>query len=146
MIFTKDFEIKLLLANRTKHTKGIDMTENLMPLSYQRNPNLENCKVFIQTHKEAQEISKHFAQIQAELITTLEAILQIVELKNQKTLSEKDILEYFKSNLKIVRDFKEILEIDLQDLKRERPNIIESWKYYQELIRICEELDREQVS
>lgn len=60
------------------------MTENLMPLSYQRNPNLENCKVFIQTHKEAQEISKHFAQIQAELITTLEAILQIVELKNTK--------------------------------------------------------------
>ena len=36
------------------------------------------------THKEAQEISKHFAQIQAELITTLEAILQIVELKNTK--------------------------------------------------------------
>ncbi|RDU61511.1 hypothetical protein CQA43_09265 [Helicobacter ganmani] len=56
------------------------------------------------------------------------------------------MLEYFKSNLKIARDFKEILEIDLQDLKRERPNIIESWKYYQEFIRICEELDREQVS
>lgn len=140
VITTQDSEIKLLLTNQ-KNTKGIDMTETLMPSSYQKNPNLENCKVFVKTHKETQEISKHFAQVSTELIATLEILLQFVESKKSKALSEKDILEYFASHPKLAKEFKAICDQDLQDLKVQRPDIIESWKNYQAFIKICEELD-----
>ena len=130
VVTTKDSEVKLLLANRTRRIKGIDITEKLMPTSYQNNPNLENCKVFVETHKEVQEISRYFTQIQTELIATLEILLKIVEIKKSKTLNEENILEYFASHPKIAKDFQEILDEDLQDLKTQRPDIIESWKYY----------------
>ena len=101
-----------------------------MPPSYQNNPNLENCKVFVETHKEVQEISRYFTQIQTELIATLEILLKIVEIKKSKALNEENVLEYFASHPKIAKDFQEILDEDLQDLKTQRPDIIESWKYY----------------
>ncbi|WP_026944122.1 DUF2972 domain-containing protein [Helicobacter rodentium] len=131
VVTTKDSEVKLLLANRTRRIKGIDITEKLMPPSYQNNPNLENCKVFVETHKEVQEISRYFTQIQTELIATLEILLKIVEIKKSKTLNEENVLKYFASHPKIAKDFKAILDKDLRDLKAQRPDIIKSWKYYQ---------------
>lgn len=130
IITTEDSEVKLLFTNHN-NIKEINVTQKLMPLSYQNNPTLENCKVFVKTHKEEQEISKHFTHIQAEVIATLETLLQVVESKRSRTIKEEDILEYFASHPKIAKDFKAILDKDLRDLKAQRPDIIESWKYYQ---------------
>lgn len=130
IITTEDSEVKLLFTNHN-NIKEINVTQKLMPPSYQNNPNLENCKVFVETHKEVQEISRYFTQIQTELIATLEILLKIVEIKKSKALNEENVLEYFASHPKIAKDFKAILDKDLQDLKAQRPDIIESWKYYQ---------------
>ncbi|MCX2716495.1 DUF2972 domain-containing protein [Helicobacter sp. MIT 21-1697] len=133
----QDCQITLTLA---KNAKDIDITDKIMPPSYQNNPDLENCKVYVKTHKEVQMIQSHFEMIQRELIATLEALLHIVVTKKQQALSEKDILEYFASHPQIAKNFKALCDKDLQDLKRERADIIESWTHYQAFESLCEKL------
>ncbi len=124
----------------TKWAKDIDITNKIMPPSYQNNPDLENCKVYVKTYKEEQIIQTHFAQIQSELIATLETLLAIVKHKKSAALSEKDVLAYFATHPQVAREFKAICDKDLQDLKRERADIIESWQHYQAFETLCEKL------
>ncbi|EEL0773504.1 DUF2972 domain-containing protein, partial [Campylobacter jejuni] len=41
---------------------------------------------------------------------------------------------------KIIK-LKELLDYELQHIKQHRPDIVASWKYYQEFERMCKELD-----
>ncbi|ECB9743704.1 DUF2972 domain-containing protein, partial [Campylobacter upsaliensis] len=51
-----------------------------------------------------------------------------------------DVLQYFKAKPKQAKIYKEILDKELIFIKKERPDIIASWKYYQEFEKICENL------
>lgn len=133
-------EIHLIITN-SMGSKEIDLTQMLIPLSYQNNPNLESCKVCVKSHKEAQKISANLEQIQKELISTLDTLLQIVETKKSHAITENDILEYFAQHLQLAKDFKKICDKDLQSLRYEQPEIIESWKYYQVFEYLCKTLD-----
>ncbi|EOE6441561.1 DUF2972 domain-containing protein, partial [Campylobacter upsaliensis] len=53
-------------------------------------------------------------------------------------LSEQDILNYFKANSSLALKFKTLLDKELIHIKQTRPDIIASWKYYQEFEKICE--------
>lgn len=60
--------------------------------------------------------------------------------KKSAALSEKDVLAYFATHPQVAREFKAICDKDLQDLKRERAGIIESWQHYQAFETLCEKL------
>ncbi|WP_416860547.1 DUF2972 domain-containing protein [Helicobacter ganmani] len=62
------------------------------------------------------------------------------EMKNAKKLTEKDILEYLKSHKDLCLEAKVVFEKHLTFLASVRPDIIESWKYYQEFLAMCEEM------
>ncbi|WP_334094600.1 MULTISPECIES: DUF2972 domain-containing protein [Helicobacter] len=61
-------------------------------------------------------------------------------MKNAKKLTEKDILEYLKSHKDLCLEAKAVFEKYLTFLASVRPDIIESWKYYQEFLAMCEEI------
>ncbi|SQE24619.1 sugar transferase [Campylobacter jejuni subsp. doylei] len=64
------------------------------------------------------------------------------EVEDRKKYLEKDILNYFKENKKLAKEFKSILDTEhLPYIKQHRPDIVASWKYYQEFERMCKELD-----
>ncbi|MCR6577727.1 DUF2972 domain-containing protein, partial [Campylobacter insulaenigrae] len=56
-------------------------------------------------------------------------------LKNIR--DEKYILHYFKNNIKNRKILKQILDKELSHIKQERPDIVASWKYYQEFEKMC---------
>ncbi|EKM9285894.1 DUF2972 domain-containing protein, partial [Campylobacter upsaliensis] len=55
-------------------------------------------------------------------------------------LNENDMLEFFKNNANLALQFKALLDKELIHIKQTRPDIITSWKYYQEFEKICEGL------
>ncbi|HEF1152159.1 TPA: DUF2972 domain-containing protein, partial [Campylobacter jejuni] len=70
------------------------------------------------------------------------SIINYKILENQKRLSESELLKYFNQHIDICYQFKKILDEDhLPYIKQHRPDIVASWKYYQEFERMCKELD-----
>ncbi|EPV6668123.1 DUF2972 domain-containing protein, partial [Campylobacter lari] len=61
--------------------------------------------------------------------------------EKEKHIKEQDILEYLLSNSSERRFYWDKINYDLVYLKKYRPDIIASWKYYQEFEKMCKELD-----
>ncbi|EFO9213493.1 DUF2972 domain-containing protein [Campylobacter lari] len=61
------------------------------------------------------------------------------DLKNKKT--EKDILAYMREKKELRVKLKKLLDKELVHIKQYRPDIVASWKYYQEFEKMCKELD-----
>ena len=57
-------------------------------------------------------------------------------------VTESQVLEYFKENPQIRKVYKGYFDKEFTHIKAKRPDIVKSWKYYQEFERMCEELDK----
>ncbi len=55
--------------------------------------------------------------------------------------NEARVLEYLRDNKPLRNEIYRKLERELVHIKSHRPDIVKSWKYYQEFLRICEVLD-----
>ena len=64
----------------------------------------------------------------------------MVEDEKCKEIKILDVLQYFKVKPKQAKIYKEILDKELIFIKKERPDIVDSWKYYKEFEKICENL------
>ncbi|WP_158621826.1 DUF2972 domain-containing protein [Helicobacter sp. MIT 05-5293] len=55
-------------------------------------------------------------------------------------ITPQDILEYLKKDehKNLRKEIKENLAKSLEDVQNKRPDIVESWKYYQEFVKICQ--------
>ncbi|WP_291953347.1 DUF2972 domain-containing protein, partial [Campylobacter sp.] len=58
-----------------------------------------------------------------------------------KKITQEDIIEYFKNNKQACSILKSIVDNEFAYIKQHRPDIVASWKYYQEFEKMCEELD-----
>ncbi|PCM54180.1 hypothetical protein CP502_15370 [Campylobacter sp. BCW_8712] len=56
-------------------------------------------------------------------------------------INENKILNYLKENKKSAVNIRNIINKELNFIKCHRPDIVASWKYYQEFEKICKELD-----
>lgn len=65
---------------------------------------------------------------------------QMIEDEKCKEIKILDVLQYFKVKPKQAKIYKEILDKELIFIKKERPDIVDSWKYYKEFEKMCEEL------
>lgn len=89
----------------------------------------ENAK-FLQTQKALK------SKIKSWFKTATENILKAVEIQKENKWTSNMILEHFKANKKIAKEFKKIFEIEFVDLQKERPDIIKNWKYYNEFLKL----------
>lgn len=68
--------------------------------------------------------------------------MQTLENKERKEqelkITEKDILVYFLENHTMRKVYKRVFDADYKHIKSHRPDIVASWKYYQEFERMCE--------
>ncbi len=67
----------------------------------------------------------------------------VIDLEKAKLFKEKDVLNYLKENKELRVKLKNILDKELVHIKQHRPDIVASWKYYQEFEKMCKELDQE---
>ncbi|MFB1639905.1 DUF2972 domain-containing protein, partial [Campylobacter sp. MRC_CM3] len=109
------------------------------PLKY------ENLGIFLK-QQEFERLKKDnslFDATKKYLNNFVEALEERIELERAKLFKEKDVLNYFKENKELRLKLKNILDKELVHIKKYRPDIVASWKYYQEFEKMCEELDGE---
>ncbi|EJQ4633044.1 DUF2972 domain-containing protein [Campylobacter jejuni] len=63
------------------------------------------------------------------------------DLKAKCLICENQILAYLKNNQTLMRQWKKIFDQELICIKQHHPDIVASWKYYQEFEKMCQELD-----
>lgn len=72
----------------------------------------------------------------------LKALEDNEQKRIQNAITEIKILNYFKENKKLAKEFKSILDTEhLPYIKQHHPDIVASWTYYQEFEKMCKELD-----
>ncbi|MDE7235071.1 MAG: DUF2972 domain-containing protein, partial [Helicobacter japonicus] len=86
---------------------------------------LRSVKVYLQ--KYMQELERYMADIKANLV------------------SEKDILQYLENNPNVMLDLKQTLQADMNLIKQMRPDIVETWKHYQEFERMYISKENENI-
>lgn len=64
-----------------------------------------------------------------------------IETEKKKLFNENDILNYLMNNEEIRRKLYDVLKPEIYFTKKINQKIINSWKYYQEFEKMCEELD-----
>lgn len=65
-------------------------------------------------------------------------------VENNK-IKEEDVLAYLRANPKLARIYKSYFDSEFTHIKTHRPDIVTSWKYYQEFESMCKELYRENI-
>ncbi|HEB7643121.1 TPA: DUF2972 domain-containing protein [Campylobacter coli] len=109
------------------------------PLKY------ENLGIFLkpQEFERLKQDSKLFDVTKRYLNNFIEALEERIDLEKAKLFKEKDVLNYLKENKELRVKLKNILDKELVHIKQHRPDIVASWKYYQEFEQMCKELDQE---
>ncbi|EDO9712371.1 DUF2972 domain-containing protein, partial [Campylobacter jejuni] len=108
------------------------------PLKY------ENLGIFLkpQEFECLKQDSKLFDVTKRYLNNFIKALEERIELEKAKLFKEEDVLNYFKENKELRLKLKNILDKELVHIKKHRPDIVASWKYYQEFEKMCKELDQ----
>ncbi|WP_300826840.1 DUF2972 domain-containing protein [Helicobacter sp. UBA3407] len=86
--------------------------------------------------------SKALQEVKDYLLKFIPRLQQQKEVEDKKQITELQVLEYFKEHKDLRMQFKQVLDEHLAYIKSLRPDIVESWKYYQEFERMCEEMDK----
>ncbi|EKQ8552614.1 DUF2972 domain-containing protein [Campylobacter jejuni] len=109
------------------------------PLKY------ENLGIFLKPQEfgRLKQDSKLFDVTKRYLNNFIEALEERIDLEKAKLFKEKDVLNYLKENKELRVKLKNILDKELVHIKQHRPDIVVSWKYYQEFEKMCKELDQE---
>ncbi len=126
----------VLTLNRLQNDKNVI---NILPQIIQ-NDLCNDMGVYVsKEHLEILENDKEFYSATKEYLKDFcEAIKEELDRTEEMMLKEKDVLEYLRDNTKVKENLKAILDEELIHIKEVRPDIVKSWKYYQEFLRICE--------
>ncbi|EAH5923698.1 DUF2972 domain-containing protein [Campylobacter jejuni] len=132
----------LLKAKQMRQSKEyINFTKEFFdkPLKY------ENLGIFLKPQEfgRLKQDSKLFDVTKRYLNNFIEALEERIDLEKAKLFKEKDVLNYLKENKELRVKLKNILDKELVHIKQHRPDIVASWKYYQEFEKMCKELDQE---
>ncbi|ENA9378178.1 DUF2972 domain-containing protein, partial [Campylobacter jejuni] len=69
-----------------------------------------------------------------------------IDLKKEHLINEKEILLFFKENKSVAKNIEKNIKEELDHIKQHRPDIVASWKYYQEFEKMCKELDEDCIA
>ncbi|EAH9851477.1 DUF2972 domain-containing protein [Campylobacter upsaliensis] len=139
----KDFshlkdKIKIIITeeslNQLKDIKSLFLDKN-DPCYKHLSINVE--QKYYELIKEDKEIKERLKSYFKEFVKVLD---ERVKFRKEHALNENDVLEYFKNNKTLALQFKALLDKELIHIKQTRPDIIASWKYYEEFEKICEGL------
>ncbi|TKX30294.1 hypothetical protein CQA38_01240 [Campylobacter sp. MIT 12-5580] len=133
-----------LIKFQSKFNK--EVSENLYPdyEKWHENNNLfKECGIFI-NHEDWQRLKENKKLFQA-VKKYLQGFMPALknEIKRQKAIqiSKEQILQYYNDRENLKKELYFHLKKELIDIKQTRPDIIASWKYYNEFEKMCEELD-----
>lgn len=89
--------------------------------------------------KALQDDKETLGKVKAYMVRFLDELKKRIDYIQRNNKHENDVLEIFRGDRELCREFKTMLDKELIHIKAHRPDIIASWKYYQEFERICME-------
>ncbi|MCR6573749.1 DUF2972 domain-containing protein, partial [Campylobacter insulaenigrae] len=140
-----DKDIQILLERKVysyNKYSMLDITDKVLDVnSYFKE------KIVVTIHDSISLNDTKYQLIKSKLSIYLDTFLKLVknEIKNnyKKPL---EIIEYMRHNKFIRYKIKNKINSEICFLKQHRPDIVASWKYYQEFEKMCEELDEKEDS
>ncbi|EGK8211792.1 DUF2972 domain-containing protein, partial [Campylobacter coli] len=100
---------------------------------------------FLVDKEEINKIDKYYKHIvmqyQIDFLNVLEKRIKYIE---KSKLTTKQVLNYLRKNSELSSLLNQILDKELFHIKQHRPDIVASWKYYQEFEKMCKELDEKE--
>ncbi len=136
---SRNIEIKChITAMRNRDIDLICINHTLFNMEH---PLLEKV-AFSVTEKDLQILQDNtiiLQQVEDYMIEFLDNLKQRADYLQRNKKCENDILEFFRGDKDLCRKFKAMLDKELVHIKAHRPDIIASWKYYQEFEKICME-------
>ncbi|WP_300826854.1 DUF2972 domain-containing protein [Helicobacter sp. UBA3407] len=93
--------------------------------------------------KQSQEIAyqANHSNLKNDLQQYLFALKEKIQSIETNKVTESQALEYLKEHKDLRKIYQTYFEKEFVHIKQVRPDIVESWKYYQEFERMCAELD-----
>ncbi|MDE5925147.1 MAG: DUF2972 domain-containing protein [Helicobacter sp.] len=85
--------------------------------------------------------SKTLQEVRSYLLKFIPRLQQQKEIEDKKKITELQVLDYLREHKDLRIQFKQVLDEHLAYIKSVRPDIVESWKYYQEFEKMCAEID-----
>lgn len=79
---------------------------------------------------------KNYKKIINYLSNFLNDLKEVIDDTEKQMMSENDVLNYLKENESAKIKLKKILDIETSHIKQNRPDIVNSWKYYQEFEKL----------
>lgn len=100
------------------------------------------------THKNNMEILQNNTKIYEKLKLYVDDLITALkrqkDIEDKKKIKEEHVLNFLQQNPKIAKKFKKILDKEhLTFIKKSRPDIVATWKYYLKFESICEELEKD---
>ncbi|WP_104718881.1 DUF2972 domain-containing protein, partial [Helicobacter trogontum] len=89
--------------------------------------------------KALQNDAETFKQVKICMLKFLDELKKRVDYIQRNKKHENDVLEVFRGDRDLRKKFKTMLDRELVHIKAHRPDIIASWKYYQEFEKMCME-------
>ncbi|HEB9328673.1 TPA: DUF2972 domain-containing protein [Campylobacter coli] len=129
-----DFEIEIN-AKELNYSKKNDISTFI----FKKEIYIDNHQIHLYINKNLdfdKKFSYEYKKIILQLIYTIKKYINF-----NHPLCEKDILHYLSSDKKYRHIYLKIINYNLTTIKQYRPDIVASWKYYQEFEKICKELD-----
>ncbi|MCR6575443.1 DUF2972 domain-containing protein, partial [Campylobacter insulaenigrae] len=145
----------------TVNFKPYDIAIHIDPKQHLNCDNVDLNIIFDKKHKLLNDVSFSVSRLDYEKICKNDFIIKelssfedifleelnkkIIDIKNKK-YTEMDILRYIKEDSDIRTKMLNLFTEEFIHIKQHRPDIVASWKYYQEFEKMCEELDGKEDS
>ena len=87
-------------------------------------------------------IQENFDYVQFKIKKFLNKLREVIELERKERLtSETELLNFFKTHLRHRKLLENVLKKEIEMVKEHRPDIVQTWHYYLEFEKICQELN-----
>ncbi|OOX93733.1 hypothetical protein BOO83_08505, partial [Campylobacter coli] len=129
-----DFEIEIN-AKELNYSKKNDISTFI----FKKEIYIDNHQIHLYINKNL-DFDKKFSYEYKKIILQLVYMIK-KHINLNRPLCEKDILHYLNSDKKYRHIYLEIIDYNLTTIKQYRPDIVASWKHYQEFEKICKGLD-----
>ena len=120
----------------TPQIEGYDISNNFIDISKELGFSMPFSNIYLLIEKYSYEKLRNNTTLFAATKEYLQGFFQELEnranIENNKRLSEKDMLEKFKSDSMLAMKYKLVFDRELAHIKEHRPDIVASFKYYQE--------------
>ena len=134
--------IHICSDSSVRNNEIVELTETILGKSYYF---INDSEIIIYTTKNNArllESSNDFARIKAYLVDYIKALENNVKATLQSLISEEQILEYLRNDKQKREMLKSVFDNELGFLKANYPDIVASWKYYNEFERMCAKCDK----